>query len=247
VAGGGLPDIYALLAHFWEKFPTSRPKLILSLDIDGLVGPNPESSVDAEARTDSAGPWSRALAVLQSNGSVLAGLLDPMELAYSLRFMTGDRMEDQTTFTNLGFRAYDHWDQLDQDPKRKTEYEEEKATTRKELLTRLEDSSDLNPVSRLWLQRILELAHQHGSETVIYLPPIQPDFVQEMADVNLQGRKHDILRFLNEINKSHKFKTYDFTDIQSISGDPDGFYDAAHMKTTNINHLMEKLRIVDAI
>ncbi len=92
--------------------------------------------------------------------------------------------------------------------------------------------------TRTYFERTLAYMSAQGFEPLLIFLPMHPDAIAALRDEHWDNRRASFAAYLAGLQQSYRFTVLDFTFIESFGGDPDAFYNAAHMKLPNMRRLL---------
>ena len=92
--------------------------------------------------------------------------------------------------------------------------------------------------TRTYFERTLAYMSAQGFEPLLIILPMHPDAIAALRDDHWDNRRASFAAYLAGLQQSYRFTVLDFTFIESFGGDPDAFYNAAHMKLPNLRRLL---------
>lgn len=99
-----------------------------------------------------------------------------------------------------------------------------------------------------YFERFLRLADDHGAEVAIVLTPVHPVFRQYLVEhtdyLPLLLRLRALLGEMEQRHPSMR-AVVDMSQVENFAGDPEGFFDEAHLTTRNADLILE--RVLDGI
>jgi hypothetical protein len=92
--------------------------------------------------------------------------------------------------------------------------------------------------TRRYFERTLAYMSAQGFEPLLIILPVHPDVIAAIRDEHWDNRRASFAAYLAGLQQSYRFTVLDFTFIESFGGDPDAFYNAAHMKLPNMRRML---------
>lgn len=94
--------------------------------------------------------------------------------------------------------------------------------------------------ARTYFERALELFNRHGVEPVLVIMPYHPEVLAAFRAVGWGAKEDALSAYLESLREAYRFHVLDYTDIASFGGDPDAFYDGAHVKASNARRILAR-------
>ncbi|MEZ5126383.1 MAG: hypothetical protein R2826_09065 [Thermoleophilia bacterium] len=91
-----------------------------------------------------------------------------------------------------------------------------------------------------YFEKLLKLYNDHGVTPAIVIMPYHPDVLAAFRAVGWEVKQDRLKAYLAETQKKYDFVVLDYTEIESFGGNPDWFYDGAHITRANSNLLFEQ-------
>ena len=89
-----------------------------------------------------------------------------------------------------------------------------------------------------YFEKTLELLNQHGVKPLIVIMPYQPTVLSKFLSVGWGAKERGLHRYLRATAHHSDFEVLDLLDIATFGGNPDGFYDGAHLTAANSRLLL---------
>jgi hypothetical protein len=96
----------------------------------------------------------------------------------------------------------------------------------------------LFPRSQHYFERTIALLNDQGSEPVVVLMPLHPRLLEAVRDEGWAERHREVMRSFEDLQETHAFTVLDLSELATIGGDPDDFYDGFHVKRANARRLI---------
>ena len=87
--------------------------------------------------------------------------------------------------------------------------------------------------SKEYFEKTLKLFNDMGSKPVIVIMPYQPQALAAFRKVGWMAKEHRLTNYLTSLKKKYSFKVLNFLWLQPFHGDPNAFYDGAHVTVKN--------------
>jgi hypothetical protein len=111
-----------------------------------------------------------------------------------------------------------------------------------EYLRRIGRMSQLSAMRRATLARLIEEARADGVAVKVWLTPVDPAALHEIAPRSRYGQLLDDLRaYLDDLQHRVAFETYDFTDPSTFDGTPASWEDCFHVDASNAARVAARL------
>jgi hypothetical protein len=89
---------------------------------------------------------------------------------------------------------------------------------------------------------LLDLCHDNGVEVRVMLLPLQPEYARIiMSNQHLRRTWRDVMIYLAKACPEHHATFNNFSDPKSFGGDPNEFWDGAHVTAENARRMMNVL------
>jgi hypothetical protein len=92
---------------------------------------------------------------------------------------------------------------------------------------------------RRYFEDTLAFLNAHDCEPLLILTPVHPKVMRVVRNDHWDSLHASLLDYFKEQQKRYHFTVLDFTFISSFNGDPAAFYDASHMKESNMRRLLD--------
>jgi hypothetical protein len=99
----------------------------------------------------------------------------------------------------------------------------------------------LYPRSQQYFDKTMGLLDQMGTTQVVVLTPLHPRLLAAVRDAGWSERHAEVVAYLKRMQQRHGFRLLDLSELSSIGGDPDGFYDGFHVKRANARRLIRTI------
>lgn len=100
-------------------------------------------------------------------------------------------------------------------------------------------SPALYPRSQRYFERTVDLLNQMGTLQVVVLSPLQPRLLAAVRNAGWNERHREVMDYLTAMQSRFGFCLLDCSELSSIGGDPDDFYDGFHMMQDNSRRLVD--------
>jgi hypothetical protein len=94
--------------------------------------------------------------------------------------------------------------------------------------------------SRGYLRRLLRLYNDHGVTPVLVIMPYHPEALSAFLAVGWQTKVDSLKDYLSKLQRRYTFCVLDYTDISSFGGQPQWFYDGAHLTKENASLVLQQ-------
>jgi len=84
-----------------------------------------------------------------------------------------------------------------------------------------------------YFEMTLKLFNDMGSKPVLVIMPYQPRALAAFEAVGWMKKEQRLITYLNGLKKKYSFKVLNFLWLKSFHGDPNAFYDGAHVTVKN--------------
>ena len=95
--------------------------------------------------------------------------------------------------------------------------------------------------SKRYFEKTLRLFNLHGVQPVLVIMPYHPDALAAFRAVGWQDKLDALNTYLLSLRTKYFFHVRDYTELESFGGDPDGFYDGAHVKRENVRRIVYQI------
>ncbi len=140
------------------------------------------------------------------------------------------------------------------------EYEQERASGHYDLDAKIQKDiasyvertagySAISPERREFLEKTLQYCHDRNIRVVLWVTPLGPRLLQALGPRGYDAREREVLDMLHKLGARYGDPVYDLSSVDKFYGDPNGFWDGAHMTEHN-NSLVTRLilgRRTDAV
>jgi hypothetical protein len=92
--------------------------------------------------------------------------------------------------------------------------------------------------TRTYFESTLTYMNRQGIEPLLIIMPMHPRVIRAIRDVHWDNRRAAFAAYLAGLQETRRFTVLDFTFISSFDGDPAAFYNATHMKKSNMRRLI---------
>ena len=93
--------------------------------------------------------------------------------------------------------------------------------------------------ARRYFEDTLAYLNARDCEPLLILTPVHPKVMRVVRNDHWDSLHASLLAYFKEQQKRFHFTVLDFTFISSFKGDPAAFYDASHMKESNMRRLLD--------
>ena len=87
----------------------------------------------------------------------------------------------------------------------------------------------------------MRLFNLHGVQPVLVIMPYHPDALAAFRAVGWQDKLDALNTYLLSLRSKYFFRVRDYTELESFGGDPEGFYDGAHVKRENVRRIVAQI------
>ena len=91
-----------------------------------------------------------------------------------------------------------------------------------------------------YFERTLRLFNRHGVEPVLVIMPYHPAALAAFRAVGWDTKADAFKAYLESLRGTYRFQMLDYTELASFHGDPDAFYDGAHVKAANARRILRR-------
>lgn len=231
-------DDYAMLRYAVERAGVTPRLVILGIDVEAFHDrlPIEDSALEAQAFRgflpgDGFPAWKKfyKLFVVQQTRLSLR----------SLRVQLTGHLPQRNYFDADGYLHYG-------------EYERERATGHYDLDTKVQREiasyvartagyTAISPERRKYLEELLQYCHERGIKVVIWVTPLGPRVLASIGPRGYDQREREVLAMLRELGARYGDPVFEFSSVEKFGGDPDGFWDGAHMTEPNNSLVTERL------
>jgi hypothetical protein len=92
-----------------------------------------------------------------------------------------------------------------------------------------------------YLGRTLQLFNLHDVEPVLVIMPYHPEVLAAFRAAGWDAKERAFKTYLDRLRGRYRFKLVDYTDIAAFHGDPDEFYDGAHITAVNARRILAQI------
>jgi hypothetical protein len=96
----------------------------------------------------------------------------------------------------------------------------------------------LYPRSQKYFEKTMGLLDEMGTTQVVVLAPLHPRLLAAVREAGWSQRRAEVVAWLEREQTNYGFGLLDLSELSSIEGDPDDFYDGFHVKRTNARRLV---------
>ena len=93
---------------------------------------------------------------------------------------------------------------------------------------------------RKYLEDLLQYSRDHGIKVALFITPLGPRVAAAVRAHGYEQRRVEVLGMLTELGARYGATVYDLSSVEKFGGDPNGFWDGAHMTARN-NSLVTRL------
>lgn len=97
----------------------------------------------------------------------------------------------------------------------------------------------LDARSTEYFEKTLDLLDRLGRTPVIVFMPVHPVLLDAVRPLGWDERHREVLAYLEALQKDHDFRVLDLSELSSVKGDPDEFYDGFHMTKSNARRVLD--------
>ncbi|HQG03818.1 MAG TPA: hypothetical protein PK838_05800 [Thermoleophilia bacterium] len=97
----------------------------------------------------------------------------------------------------------------------------------------------LDPRSTEYFEKSLDLLDRLGRTPVIVFMPIHPALLDAVRPLGWEERHREVLAYLHSLQQKYDFIVLDLSELASVRGDPDAFYDGFHMTASNARRVLD--------
>ncbi len=90
-----------------------------------------------------------------------------------------------------------------------------------------------------YFEKTLDLLDRLGRRPVIVFMPLHPDLLAAVRRLGWEERHREVLAYLEDMRRTYEFTVLDLSDLESVGGDPDAFYDGFHMRRSNARRVLD--------
>ena len=87
--------------------------------------------------------------------------------------------------------------------------------------------------SKQYFEMTLKMFNDMGARPVLVIMPYQPRALAAFEKVGWMAKENRLINYLNSLKKTYSFKVLNFLWLKSFHGDPNAFYDGAHVTVKN--------------
>jgi hypothetical protein len=102
-------------------------------------------------------------------------------------------------------------------------------------------SPALFPRSTEYFEKSLALLGSLGTKQVVVLTPLHPRLLAAVRNAGWERRHRQVMAYLDGLQSRYGFDLVDDSELSSIAGDPDAFYDGFHFKRSNARRLIDSV------
>jgi hypothetical protein len=239
VSDGRPEDAWAFLAYLHERFPRSRPHYLWFVDVESFRS-GPDTGVLDTPELARFVPWEKRW---RQRLDGVVPLLSWKEARASWRVVRktwlgpGIPLEN-TAFAPNGFRRFDVHDAAF--ARGRTLAQELRAS--EALYSRVYGRyRRLSPTQQGYFERALAQMDAWGAPPVIVLTPVHPAMRRTLGPLGWRERRRQVLAYLHELRRRHRFELLDLTSLSSFGGSPHDFYDGFHLTLPNVHRMLDTI------
>ena len=90
-----------------------------------------------------------------------------------------------------------------------------------------------------YFEKTLALLSEAGTTQVVVLTPMHPKLLTAVRTAGWNERHREVTAYLERQRAAYGFTLLDFSELSSIGGDPDAFYDGFHFTRANARRLVD--------
>ncbi len=90
-------------------------------------------------------------------------------------------------------------------------------------------------------ERTLGLMNRLGAKPVLVFMPVHPEALKVIGPNGYFAAKKELFDYLRSLQGTYQFTLFDFNDIRSFGGDPNGFYDGQHPDPENTYRIVNEI------
>ncbi len=219
-------DDYAMLRYAVERAGVTPKLVILGIDVEAFHNrlPIEDSALEAAAFRgllpgSGFSPWKKfyKLFVVQQTRLSLR----------SLRVQLTGHFPQRLAFDPDGYLHY-------------RDFERERASGHYDLDTKVQREigeyvartagyTAISAERRRYLEQLLQYSHDHGIKVVMWVTPLGPRLLETLGARGYDQREREVLAMLHELGTKYGDRVFDFSSVEKFGGDPNGFWDGAHM------------------
>lgn len=114
---------------------------------------------------------------------------------------------------------------------------------RRSIATALERYSTTSPAlfprSQRYFEKTMELLDEMGTLQIVVLTPLQPRLLAAVRNAGWNERHQQVMSYLTDMQSRYGFCLLDCSELPSIGGDPNDYYDGFHLKRANARRLID--------
>ena len=92
--------------------------------------------------------------------------------------------------------------------------------------------------AKAYFERTLQLFNLHGVEPVLVVMPYQPTALAAFRAAGWDAKEEAFKTYLESLRGPYRFHVLDYTELASFHGDPNAFYDGAHVTAVNARRIL---------
>ncbi len=101
-----------------------------------------------------------------------------------------------------------------------------------------EPSPYAQTTAKSYFERTLRLFNLHGVEPVLVVMPYQPTVLAAFRVAGWDVKEEAFKTYLGGLRGKYRFHVLDYTELASFHGDPNAFYDGAHVTAANSRRIL---------
>ncbi len=223
-------DDYAMLRYAVERAGITPRMVLVGIDVEAFHNrlPIEDSALEAEAFRgllpgSGFSPWKKfyKLFVVQQTRLSLR----------SLRVQLTGHFPQRLAFDRDGYLHY-------------RDYERERSGGHYDLDTKIQREigeyvartagyTAVSPERRRYLEKLLQYCQDRDIKVVIWVTPLGPRLLETLGPRGYDQREREVLAMLHDLGAKYGDPVYDFSSAEKFGGDPNGFWDGAHMTEPN--------------
>lgn len=152
--------------------------------------------------------------------------------------LSGRKRELNASFDSNGYLHYDKWE-----AERRTGHYDLKGKFPKTLadyIDRFDRYTEISSERLDYLRKTLDYCRARHIEFRLFITTVSPALAEALRPYGYFQRRQEVLSAMQHLVRPGE-RLYDFSDIQSFGGDPNDFYDGAHIDEHNAALLTERL------
>ena len=234
---GGTADAWAMVNFIHDRFPDSDPYYFWLLDVESFVPFKIQGRTANEPRlaqyVEGSGTVRKTpTAILRQAWANRSSVLSLESAKDSVRVLM-NRKKVKRIYDDYRKRFKSDGTMADR-PLTKGEWKSRWPKSVKRYTDLYTDAYyTLDPTAKKYFEDTLSFMNENGAKPLIVLTPINPKLREYVDPLGWPERHHEVLDYLESMQKKYDFEFIDITDITTWDGDPEGFYDGVHMTVDN--------------